>query len=531
MTHISKTKTLLLGAVAVLSLGVMSCRKDFLDINSNPNTATSASITPELIFPSAAVRSAALQGGGSQTFLNNWMGYTGASGDFVPDLVETRYDESNTFNTGNWTTRYDILFDLFQTKNLALAKGDSVLAGASMILSDKLWQELVDLYGNIPYTDAFHIERTSTPTYDNAASIYVALEADLDKAISYMHGTPSGSYQSTIGAVIHFGAGPGSTADLPKWRRFANTLKLRMLIRTSEVTVTGLNRTAELAKITAEGGVLQSGETVNVNPGYSNDAGKQSPYYGNFGFTSTGIDASSIVRANKYSVDSLSARNDPRLRYFYRGIGATGAVPNPATAIVGVSYGATTNPGGSASSKVGVGTATSSTQDAWILTSTESLFLYAEAIQRGWLTGSTPAAAYANAVTESFIQLGVPSAATAAATYMANNPLADFANANATITNSSGTFTFTPVKFILYQKYIALNQFDPLESYSDLRRINFMPDNGYISKNANRLASVLPNRLIYPQEEYTLNLANVSAQGTIDHTTIFTPATKLFWQP
>ena len=531
MRYFNKTKTIMLFAVVAVSLGVVSCRKDFLDINNNPNAVTTSSITPELIFPGSALNSAGIQAGGAYTFLNNWMGYTGASGDFVPDLIETKYDIDFGFANGIWNGHYETLFDLFQVKKMALAKGDSVLAGASMILSDKLWQELVDLYGNIPYTDAFHLERTSTPTYDRDSSIYRMLQGDLDQAISYMGGTAAGTYANTVAAVIHFGGTPtggtSSGASQANWIRFANTLKLRLLLHSSEVATPNVNRAAELAKIIANGGVLQAGQSVSVNPGYLNSAGKQSPYYANFGYGATGIDASTIVRANKYTVDSLNARADQRLARFYRGAGAT-TPTSLGGAIVGVTYGAVSNPTGVNSSKVGFGTANNAGQDQWLLTSVESLFLQAEAIQRGWLPGSG-AAAYQAAVNESFTWLGVPTPTVAAAALTApSNPLVNYASASTNPTVNGNPFS--AIKLIAYQKYVALNQLNPQESYADLRRLRMIPDNGYISVNSSRLANNLPNRLPYPQAEYTLNFANVSAQGVVDKTTIFTTA-KIFWQP
>ena len=48
-----------------------------------------------------------------------------------------------------------ITFDLYLVKTKSLKKVDSVLAGASMILSVKLWQEMVDMFGDIPYSQAF----------------------------------------------------------------------------------------------------------------------------------------------------------------------------------------------------------------------------------------------------------------------------------------------------------------------------------------------------------------------------------------
>ena len=147
----------------------------------------------------------------------------------------------------------------------------------------------------------------------------------------------------------------------------------------------------------------------------------------------------------------------------------------------------------------------------------ESMFLEAEAIARGWMPGNAQQA-YQNAVRESFTWLGVPNAVSAANTYMANQAIADWDNAGATPASRA--------KFIAYQKYIALAGIDPLEAWSDLRRLNMIPNTGYISVNPGKLSNTLPVRLLYPQSEYTTNAANVNAQGAQNQFT-----SKLFWQP
>ena len=504
--------------------GTTGCKKSFLEVNANPNQVTESNVTPELIFPSAANRVGARSASTAFNFIQNWMGYYAQSGDFAIQQDETSYNLDFSFGATIWTGHYDVLFDLKQTERKALAKGDSVLAGASIILQAKLWQELVDLYNNIPYSEAF--TATSQPKYDAGAAVYASVNASLDKAIRYMHGTAQGTFASVAGSVLKFGTGAGTSQA--NWIRFANTLKLRLLIHSSEVVVPGMDRTTELAKIVAEGGVLQAGQTVFVNPGYSDAVGKQMPFYANYGFTPTGADANTSSRANKYSIDTLNARGDLRLTRLYR-LAGENAAGTGGTVYAGAKYGQATpsNPGGNALSKQGKGTATNAIRDQWIFTSVESLFLYAEAVQRGWLTGPTPATAYQNAVNESFVFLGLTAAQGTA--YTVGQPLANYSSATIVATS--------PLKFLIKEKYFAMNSIAPLEAYVDYRRIgniqefNGSPRTDYLSVNPSRHAgSKLPNRLLYPQEEYTLNSPNALAQGDINKDNIFTTA-KIFWMP
>jgi hypothetical protein len=487
-------------AVAIFSAG---CSKTFLDVNEDPNRVTDTNITPELILSQAensiGAWIASPNNAHGYGLFADWMGYTSSAGDFALPQDEVSYNIDFSFSNTFWFTHYHNLFDLSQVKTKSLAKGDSVMTGAAMILSVKLWQELVDIYGNIPYSKAFQNGLTRTPGYDRAQDVYADLSKVLDTAVLYMQKTRTSSFASAD-VALH-----GNQA---RWIKFANTLRLRLAIRQSEIA--GYNPASEMAKILANGGLLHAGESVSVNPGYSDQTGKQSPYYGTFAFTPTGSDANAAVRANAYIVNILSSTNDPRLFRFFR-------TPSAGGNITGTVFGSTVNPDGAHSSKVGLGLAASAAQDQWLFPSFESMFLEAEAITRGWLPGDAQTA-YENAVRESFVWLNVPNAVNAANAYLANVSIAKWSNSGATVLSKA--------KFIAYQKYIALTGIDPVESWCDLRRLNFLPDPSYISQNPSRISNTLPVRLLYPQTEYTTNGDNVNAQGTIN---LFT--SKIFWQP
>jgi hypothetical protein len=162
------TKLSLLAVVITIS----SC-SDFLNVNKDPNRVTGDNVTPDLIFTQAE-NAVGRRQATRFVFLNNWMGYWGRSGTFIVEQEETTYKIANTFPENNWDQAYDILMDLNQVKIKALAANDSVLAGASMVLSVKLWQETVDMFGAVPYSKAFDVSNP-TPKYDKASDIYADL--------------------------------------------------------------------------------------------------------------------------------------------------------------------------------------------------------------------------------------------------------------------------------------------------------------------------------------------------------------------
>ncbi|HEY4286216.1 MAG TPA: SusD/RagB family nutrient-binding outer membrane lipoprotein [Puia sp.] len=517
MKHINK---IFLFTVLSLCLATTGCKK-YLDVNTDPNRVTDQNVTPELIFTQAENAVGARQGSGDWGFLDQWMGYFSQNEDFAPQQNVITYNIDFSFGNTLFLNHLNVLFDLHQAASKGLVSGDTVLTGASMVLSAKLWQELVDLFGNLPYTQAFQTTKYPTPAYDKAQDIYKALQLSLDSAIIYLQNVPGLTAKKAFG-----GADIINKGDQSKWILFANTMKLRLLIRQSEVS--GFDASAEMAKIIANGGVLMAGQSISVNPGYSNDVNKQSPFYQNNGWSPTGTLTNTSNDANAYIIDQFEAGNspDPREERFFYPAGF-----NAANGFVGNVFGApsiTLNKG-NASSYFGpalVGTITSSNvgdgsgakQDQWIYPSYESMFLWAEAVARGWVAGnSDAAAAYNNAMLEAFTWLGVPDPATALADYTADNPdVADFTNA--------GSSAESRVKFIAYQKYLSLVGVDPYEVYTDLNRLHFLTDKSYISLAASK--TQLPVRLLYPQSEYTSNATNVQQQGTIDQFN-----SKLFWQP
>src|SRR6476659_2805796 len=109
-----------------------------------------------------------------------------SSGDFAIDQIETTYNIDFAFGDLSWQRDYAVLFDLYLVKTKALANENKPLAGAAMILSAMMFQELVDTYGDIPYSQAFQTQTYKHPAYDHAQDIYNALQLSLDTAISYM---------------------------------------------------------------------------------------------------------------------------------------------------------------------------------------------------------------------------------------------------------------------------------------------------------------------------------------------------------
>jgi hypothetical protein len=303
-----------------------------------------------------------------------------------------------------------------------------------------------------------------------------------------------------------------------KWLRFANTLKLRVLLRQSLITSRAAKVTAGFASLAGKT-FLAAGENAGVNPGYINQAGKFNPLFGAIGFSVTGAETSNYqaTRGNKYGVDFLVNNADPRAGLLYR----PAVVPVPATATyTGVYPGttATTTSKKDNFSAVGPGVLPSSANSgfakpAYLLTAAEGFFLQAEAYLKGYLPGGAAAAqtAYQTGMEESFKLLG--STAAAANTYYTTStaPLVNWAAATA----ANRQF-----EAIITQKWVANSGLNGFEAWAEYRRTGF-PINLPVGLN-NISGGKLPLRIPYPQNELASNKANVPV---ID---IF--STKIFWE-
>ena len=501
------------------TIGISACKKDFLSQEINPNLPSVAS--PQNALSAAEAVTASLITGGNYSYLGVWLGQTCPSGNYVPSAILETYNFTNTsFQVFNPIylnlANYNALINT-TSGNASLA----YFASIAQIMSVYDWEELVDNYGNIPYSQALNSGAYLFPAYDDASTIYDNLLVKLDGAITLAQ---TASATSPGSSDIVFGG------TMSKWIKFANTLKLRIAIR--QWTKLPANQAAlktELAS-TASLGYIDDTVSAAANPGYAaSDAngGQQSPFWLNFGYTAAGAEISghAYYRANKYEVNLLNSTNDPRLSRIF----AAGA--SAGTTINGNVLGNdATNVTNATAGTFGPGILIAPTMPAVLLSSAEGCFLLSEGILDGIVAGSTASAAttapvsgsaqdyFQRGITASMVALGVPSATGttgAAATYYSQS----LANINWNFSNASFA---TEQQAIIVQKYIALSHYGWFEIYNEFRRTGY-PNNLPRSTAAGALGTgPVPNRIYYPSTEFTNNAANVP-------TNINAFTSKIFW--
>ena len=486
----------ILYSLTALLLVTSSCKKGFLDINENPNAPTEASITPDLILP-RALHATGSRMATSYDFAAHWMGYWARSGTYGPSTEEESYNITTGFQADEWSGWYDILTDYNTMEQKANASGQGFYEGIAKTMKTFGFMYLVDQYDNVPYSQAFNLATNIQPAYDKGQDIYNDLLNQLDQAIVLIDKAELGANPNLATSDIMF------NGDKTMWKKLINTQRLKLLIRQSQVP--GFNPAPQIAKITAEG-FLQSGETASVNPGYVQDNTKQNPFWNSYEQNYLGETVDDYNRANNYVLGILRNTNDIRYQYYFDPVSAscpTCTPPITAGTYFGYDYGFV-NPdpnqpkAGNSSGVGGKGLARSPNQDQWVFTSVESMFLQAEAKQRGWLTGDAKAA-YEAAVRESFIWLGVTNAVATANTYLASG--------NAIV---SWDLAANKINLIVMQKYLALVGINNFEAWVDYRRVGVpaVPKSLAPSVGAN-----IPVRLRYPQSEYNYNAAVVGAES------------------
>lgn len=476
---------------AVTALLLSSCTGDYLNINDNPNQAVSA--TPELVLSSALNTSAGRLG--HNQIGNFFGGYWAPSGSYSGFKEERQFDYTPTYGVGVWNGCYDNLQDYQYILDKAAAQKWSAVSGIAKVMTAYNYQILVDAYGNIPYSDALKGTSSISPKYDDAQVVYDGLIKTLDAASTDLKVAISGENPSPGVQDIVF------KGDLNKWRRFANTLRLRILIR--QTNISGKDLKAEVAKVIAEGaGFLKAGETVNSTPGYLGTAGKLNPFWETYVANAAGSESANkqaYVCSDFFINTMQTTLRDTRL-------------PRLATVNnAGVYRGVPLGEGNDANlfpkcSWFGPAIIKGFDQPMVLMTAAESFFLQSEAIQRGYTTGDAKAI-YEAGVTEAFIASGLKAAdATAYLTSGVNNVGWDAST--------------DKIEAIITQKWVAMFSFTGFEAWCEFRRTGFPK----VPLATKAIQPKAPARLFYPSSEASTNSANVIAQNI---TSQFD--NKIFW--
>lgn len=485
-------------SIVMLSIITVGCSDEYLDVNTDPNNPLT--VSPDLLLPVAQRYTAysntqpAPNSARQLNTLGNLMMYNWSESDgYSWYQDEFQYLGNSTFYNNVWTYQYQAVLKQYHTFDVE-NDGYEYYRAISKIMKSFHFQILVDTYGDIPYFEALQRGDNPTPAFDNAQTIYEDLIVQLDTAIDLINaGNGNSDVLNPSGADIMYGG------DMNEWKKFANTVKLRILVRQSDITGREGYITSEFQKIANEGsGFITANATAN--PGYTDQEDQQSPFWGSYGKTTAGefVNNYFATCATPFVLDLLTDTNDTRLDYIYE---------KPDTGHLGTTQGLDFYPPGLTEpfvSNLGPGLLKDAEQDSMIFTLAESEFLQAEAALKTYLSGAQQH--YENGITASFDYLGAPGAAT-----YYTQPM--------TLVSWGSTPASDKLEAIITQKWIALNGIDAAQSWYDFSRTGF-PSNLPISLLSPE--PTRPVRLAYPASEISGNSGNVPSQPNV-----FT--SKIFW--
>jgi hypothetical protein len=370
----------------------------------------------------------------------------------------------------------NVLYDLKDSKSLADSNNKKAMIE---VLEVYTWQQLVDTFGDIPYSAALLGGEDPTPAYDNDADIYNDLLTRINSAISMFDA--SGDAGFTSADVIYGG-------NISKWQKLANSVKLKLAMRIADVNSTVAQQAAQEA---VAAGILSS-NADNAIISYESSTPNTNPLW--VDLVQSG--RSDFVISNTL-VDYMNNLSDPRREFYFDDNLGSGVY-------VGGPYG----DNNAFTSYTHIGEMLHDpTFRGVLLDYSEMQFLLAEAVERGYTVGGTAEEHYNAGITASMEDWGVDSSSISS--YLAN-PSVAYSTASGTWREKIG-FQFWLAMYnrgfegwCVYRKY-------------DAPVMNVAAESGL----------PVPTRYTYPLREQTLNGANyTAASSAIGGDELDTP---IFW--
>lgn len=470
-------KGLMLTLLAIAPI-VISCEKS-LDINENPNSAKTSK--PELVLPTGQV-GAALAMGDWEYIGSMWGQYWTGGPGVSTDGLEV-YNMLGIAVERSWTRAYALsLADLD-----FVAKGNQpIYAGMARISMVHLYQMLTDFFGDIPMSEALKgaISDGSvlTPKYDTPEEVYARLIPMIDQAILELQ-TPESNSVKKPGAEDLIYAG-----DIDNWLAFANTLKLKVLVRQGKFTE---------AKLLMDSGVDFIGDSNPAGVKFNSASKNANPIWTRFAGSSLGM----YYVAAASSIENLKDLNDPRIDKLYL------KPTNPA----GAPHRGIRSGDGNVDSEyalVGAETAIearkkysnvnplifSPTAPVFFISSWESYFLQAEVLIR--VGDASAETKFNEAVQSSFSYLGINDASS----YLSS-------------LNFGSASQDEKLNILAVQKWISMNCVQMAEGWLETARLDrqgnyvFSKEDGvFTNPTRNGLGErIYPSSFVYPTQEVSLN--------------------------
>lgn len=363
-------------AFLFLALFALACTDDFEELNTNndqPESVSGALLLPTVIFNYADL------------MVNQNYAFGNTIGQYSANYEFNGLDIFNWNSDGRFWGIYSILQDVKDIELFGQITANPNYEAVAIIMQSFGVSILTDAYGDVPYTEATQAaEGVFAPVYDSQESIYQGLLTELERANGMI------DVSGTIDGDILYGG------DMMKWKKFANSLRMRLLLRSSgaqnnatamQTIVSNPTQFPVFESNADNADYKYSGSLPNLSP-YSAGRGRAYDYY-------LGIPTTHLI-------NTLAANNDPRLQAWFDPVDGTtdflGTAPGQSLGDVGRPADFSTK----AASFFDI----SNKISGIFMTYSELNFIMAEAAEAGMITGDA-GAYYDQAVSASFDQWGV----------------------------------------------------------------------------------------------------------------------------
>lgn len=488
-------------AGAFVTIALASCKKRLLETNTNPTAITGDRYDPNFLLTTTQLMYTGSTDFGAENWQTEWGGIAG----FIQHVASTNtayyYGDKYLNSPGNFGVYFDHSY-IYQVQpavelyQLTIGKPQYAnLHQMARIMKAMIFERITDIYGDIPYSQAGqgYYKNIYSPAYDKQQDIY----ADLLKEVSQATDSLNESGDMPTGDVFFSSYGAD---QISKWKKFGNTLLLRMAMRLTKVDP----QTAQSYVQKVAGHTMASNDDNAI---VEHELGNETQNRDSWSILQQ--DSADLKLCSTY-IDSLKNNNDPRLPVMAE-IFATGSTDpadqlglppgyilggnNPAINITKTpTYPKRLGMQGYSRFNDNI---LSYTAPSLILTYAESEFLLADAAKR-WGIGGSAATHYKNGVLAAITQLSVYGDASTisdadAAKYYSAHPYNDAAG----LSQINTQFWLCTV----------MNEY---EAWSNWRRTGY-PELTPTKYPGNVTGGTIPRRMEYPTAERVNNTDNYNA--------------------
>lgn len=280
--------------VSVLLAGIFqSCTKNFEETNTNPNQFNAPDA--EAIFTGVAKATV------DQMERNNYLFFWTYSNFFAIDGGTARYGSGDDTN---WQQMYvNVLGNINQLKKRY--KDNPQYANRIQIA--EIWEcyaysYLVGIYGPIPYSQAM-VTNTPVIEFDDENTVYKSLLERLKNASDGLKLTGADTFTPDV--VFN--------GDLLKWKKFANSLRLRIALRCLRNQPEAAE--AAIRELMADETLLMQGVADNAKLSYGTGEGNEAPYF--IRLVKNTIADGDFPKLNDYLFTNFRSYKDPRLSAYF----------------------------------------------------------------------------------------------------------------------------------------------------------------------------------------------------------------------